>query len=225
MQAFHNDPAIKKKYIDRVKAHREADELIQGMTGQGGKGCAVWCTMNDYSHAAYETKIGVPEWLARLEDILFEGMSADDSMSWPEQFLETIPVGVDLESVKAPFLIFILDCALEKFDHEKYPETKKAVDDVIELYKSGENDLGKFIAAADAAAAYAPYAPAPAYAARAAYAAAHASYAARGGADAARAAAGADAYAPASAYAARAAKRKEYKRFADKLLELIREIK
>ncbi len=30
MLAFHGDPAIKAKYLGRVKAHRLADELVKG---------------------------------------------------------------------------------------------------------------------------------------------------------------------------------------------------
>lgn len=28
--AYHNDPAVKEKYLSRVRKHREADELIKG---------------------------------------------------------------------------------------------------------------------------------------------------------------------------------------------------
>lgn len=30
MLSFHNDPAVKKKYIDRLQAHRSAEQLVQG---------------------------------------------------------------------------------------------------------------------------------------------------------------------------------------------------
>ena len=38
--AFHNDQKIKDKYIARVKAHQEADEIIKGKYWKNGKGCA-----------------------------------------------------------------------------------------------------------------------------------------------------------------------------------------
>ena len=37
--AFHNDPEIKAKYVARVKAHAEADEIIKGKYWEDGKGC------------------------------------------------------------------------------------------------------------------------------------------------------------------------------------------
>ena len=33
--AFHGQQAIKDKYIDRVRRHREADELVKGAIGGG----------------------------------------------------------------------------------------------------------------------------------------------------------------------------------------------
>jgi len=30
MQAFHNDPVIKGKYLKRIRQHRLADEIVQG---------------------------------------------------------------------------------------------------------------------------------------------------------------------------------------------------
>lgn len=39
LQAFHNDQAVKTKYVNRVIAHQKADNLIRGQGWQGGKGC------------------------------------------------------------------------------------------------------------------------------------------------------------------------------------------
>jgi hypothetical protein len=99
--AFHGDPKLKAERIARVRAHREADNLIKGETGENGKGCAVWCTLNQYSHAAYEHEMGIPRILARLEDGLFEKLTNKESQKWPEQFLEAIPVGADLATVRS----------------------------------------------------------------------------------------------------------------------------
>jgi len=223
MISFHGDSKIKEKYLARVKRHREADNLVRGIGWENGRGCAVGCTLENYDHKAYETELGVPEWLARVEDTLFEGMSKDDAMEWPERFLKAIPIGVDLEKVKAPFLIFVLESALETFDHAKFPECKKAIDSVIDLYRSGETNLEKYRAAAcvdnDNAAARAA-----AYTTRAARAAAYtARAAARTAAYAARAACvdNDNAAARAAAYAACAAcVVDDYKKNADKLIEI-----
>jgi hypothetical protein len=38
--AFHGSQEIKDKYIARVKAHQEADQIIKGQYWENGKGCA-----------------------------------------------------------------------------------------------------------------------------------------------------------------------------------------
>ena len=140
MLSFHNDPKIKKKYLARVIAHRKADEIIKGKYWEGGKGCAVGCAIHSGNHSLYESELGIPEWLARVEDVLFEGMENKIAMKWPERFFKATPLGKDLNKIKAPFLIFVLESALEKFDHDKYPECKKTIGTVIELYKEGCED-------------------------------------------------------------------------------------
>jgi hypothetical protein len=257
MLSYHNDLSVKIKYVDRMKDHIAADELIRG-TGfdyEQNKGCAVGCTLNNYQHSQYPIELGIPEWLARLEDSLFEGMSLEKSKTFPLEFLEAIEIGVDLEKVKVPFLIFILKSVLDTFDHDKFPDVLQSINTVIDLYEKEESDLSKFedaAAAADAAYADAAAAADAAYAAYAAYAAAadaadaaDAAAAAYAAAYAAAAAAYADAYAAAAyaaaadaaaayaaaAYAAAAAAAAAayadaaYDKFADKLLELLRECK
>ena len=63
MRAFHNNPAIKEKYLARVRAHAAADEIIKGQYWQNGRGCAVGCTIHSSSHKAYEDELGIPRFL------------------------------------------------------------------------------------------------------------------------------------------------------------------
>lgn len=109
--SWHNQDELKAKIVGRLKHHAELDEIIQGIGWESGKGCAVGCTLDGYNHAAYETELGLPEWLARLEDALFEGMTNADAKNFPIEFAEAIPKGLtstDFEIIKAKFLIFIL---------------------------------------------------------------------------------------------------------------------
>ena len=196
MRAFHNEQAVKDKYLSRVKAHRAADELVQGTTWADGRGCAVGCTLERYDHKAYETELGIPEWLAKIEDCIFEGLTPDLAQKWPEQFLDAIPVGKDLSQIEAPFVIFILEGNLLQFDNEKYPDIVKATKDIIELYKIGDlNPSAAWSAAASAA-----------------WSAAW---------NAARSAA----WNAARSAAASAAWNAAHEKFANKLLELLREVK
>jgi hypothetical protein len=70
MLSFHNDQAVKDKYVNRVIAHQKADNLIRGTGWNNGKGCAVGCTLESYDHSQYPIELGIPEWLAKLEDTL-----------------------------------------------------------------------------------------------------------------------------------------------------------
>jgi len=196
MIAFHGKPETKQFYLGRVLEHQQADEIVKGTYWEDGKGCAVGCTLHSSDHKAYESEMGVPEWLALVEDRIFEGMSNERAKKFPAQFIESINVGAELEKIKAPFMIFILQSALEHFDHEKDPACKKAIDDVIGLWRTD------------------PEGPAAAWSA------------ARSAAwSAAESAAWSAAESAARSAAESAAESAAYEKFADKLLELMRECK
>jgi len=232
MKSFHNDQTIKDRYIARIKAHELADEIIKGQYWENGKGCAIGCTIHSDNHKAYETELGIPTWLAKVEDCIFESIPNKNAKLWPRKFLEAIPVGVNLNSIKAPFLIFVLESVLNKFDHKRFPGVKKAINNIITLYKNNEQNIEKFRTAGNAAyAAYtfdATYSAAHAYATDTTYAVATSTsvaYAVYSATDAFAANAVTSAAYAAYAHAidtAYAAKSRTYEEFADKLLELFK---
>ena len=195
MQAFHNDPAIKAFYLARVAAHRDADEIRHGYYWEGGKGCAVGCTLHSSDHAAYELELGIPRILARLEDGIFESLASPEDQVWPHAFLEAIPVGADLHIIWPRFFLRIATDTqyglLQYVEAPRFAKQKASIQKVIEYYAQwvSEGEKPAAYAAAAVAAADAYTAAADAYTA-AAYAAA--------------AAVAADAY-TAAAYAAAAA--------------------
>jgi hypothetical protein len=255
MKAFHNDPAVKELYLSRVRAHRMADELIKGTYWKGGKGCAVGCTVHSGDHRAYEKELGVPRILARLEDGIFEKLPNELAMTWPERFLDAIPIGADLSLVWPKFAVWLLiDPKYGVLQFAKQNASKKAIQDVADAYqKAAEGAELKLQPWADlrAAAAYAAASSASAAASAAAYAAsasasASSAYAAASSASASAyaaaaaaadaadaaaysAAADADADASADAYSAAAAasaKRTEWRiAQSEKLLELLAQAK
>lgn len=119
LRAFHGHPAIKAKYLARVRAHRAADELIRGTGWDGHRGCAVGCTLDRYDHAAYETELGIPAVIAHLEDAIFEGLPLDQAMEWPERFLAAIKPGTDLSFVSAHFFVWLLETELAKWSTQQ----------------------------------------------------------------------------------------------------------
>mgnify|MGYP007100081219 CR=1 FL=1 len=229
MKAFHNDVEVQNKYLTRIRNHAKADEFVKGQYWRNGKGCAVGCTVHSSHHAAYETELGIPEWVARLEDRIFEGLPNSRAKLWPVEFLEAVHLGANLDSIKIPMLIFICEAAREKTDNKLahdyidgvLTELKKDKLDLIALQKAKLRRPPRYYAAAYAADAAADAADAAADAAAHADAAAYA--AAAYAAYAAAAYAAADAAADADAADADAAEYEtEYVKFADKLLELIK---
>lgn len=140
MLSFHDDISIKEKYLERIRAHVVADEIIKGKYWKDGKGCAVGCTIHGSDHSKYETELGLPEWLAKLEDLIFEGLPNDQAKLFPQQFLEACPVGKDLTSVRSKFCAFLLQENIGRvlsldIDEELKPEIVSAVRQVLAIHK------------------------------------------------------------------------------------------
>lgn len=211
MKAYKNG-ITKKQFIAETLAHKKADNFIQGVYNEGLKGCAVGCALKSVAkikgiqiefnnHKEYETHLGIPKWLAHLEDRIFEGVSVERSKKWPLEFARAISEGSDLEKVKAPFMIYVMQSALKAFDNDKYPDIVQSINSVIDLYVIGEATTWDFIEARrQALAARSLYFDATTYAAAAA------------------------AYADAAVTYAYA-RSNTYEQLADKLLELLRECK
>jgi hypothetical protein len=107
--AYHGDPAIKLKYQQRFAAHRAADQVVQGIGFDKGRGCFVGCTLDNYEHHLFPVELGWPEWLAHLADAIFEGLPAEDAPQFGTDLLEAVPVGTDLEPVKWAFGLALLE--------------------------------------------------------------------------------------------------------------------
>ncbi len=231
--AYHGKVEIRDLHVARIQEHRAAERLVQhyGYYNYASrKGCAVGCTLQrdlngvdergPSNHKEYETQLGIPQILARLEDGIFEGLPKDRAMSWPEEFLMAIQPGADLSGVWkqfAPWLLIDEQHGVIKF--AKTDAQREAINRVAQLYLREEavspQEWRDASAAADKErrAAYAA-----AYDAAAYDAAAYAAYAA----DAAYAAAADAAYAAADAAAAAAARSQSRIAQADKLLELLK---
>jgi hypothetical protein len=107
LQSFHNKEEVKSKLLIQLKKHFDADEIIKGKYWEGGKGCAVGCTIYSNDHTLYEKNLGLPEWLARLEDRIFEGMSNEKAKQFPIDFIAAIPIGINLNKVKWRFCAYL----------------------------------------------------------------------------------------------------------------------
>ncbi len=155
MYSYHNDQTVKDKYVLRMQKHIEMDELVQG-TGwdiYDTKGCAVGCTLNSYDHDGYETELGLPVWLAYLEDTLHEGVSQEYAKTFALNFLQAIPLGLsdsDFNKINAKFLILLIKDNLiqiekvnitDKLKKHMMDTIKKCLDLQEKIAISGEMDI------------------------------------------------------------------------------------
>ena len=137
LKAFHGQQEVKDEYIARIKKHQKLDNLVQNYGyWDGGRGCAVGCTLevNADPHEQYPIELGLPIWLAHMEDHLFETLPLEDAKQWPLQFLEAIPVGAEVgQAMSDRFQIFWLERQKTQIDCKRYSSVEGAINDVIKL--------------------------------------------------------------------------------------------
>ena len=150
MKAFTDTTITKAELLKELKWHQAQDNFVRGRYFSDGKGCAVGCSLESIArikgvslfrgfghHKLYERHMGIPEWLAHVEDALFERMGLERSKTWPIEFIEAISEGADLEKAKAPFMIAVLEEALGCFNHTAFPDAKMIIDRVAHLWATG----------------------------------------------------------------------------------------
>ena len=108
MLAFVNTTVTKSVVMKQLRAHAKADQIIKGRYWKGGKGCAIGCTIHSSNPAEYETRFGIPQMLARLEDRIFEGLPNEIAMQWPVRFMAAINKGANLTRVGWQFQYWLL---------------------------------------------------------------------------------------------------------------------
>jgi hypothetical protein len=223
MLAYSHPIVTREAFLAEMQRHADADQIVQGQYWEGGRGCAVGCSLNSISwllvdgnvprddHEMLSKILGIPPQLAHLEDTIFEGLPVDLARQWPMRFTNAIQQDADLSNVWPQFAAWMLrEIALPAA--KGYPACEAVIERVANGYETRwqSNAADATYEAYDARAARA----AAANAARAAYAAAYAARATYA-ADAANAAAYA---AAAAAYTSRAV---TYTKMADKLAKLL----
>jgi hypothetical protein len=231
---FLTDPTIRAQFIAAVREHEAQDRIVQGTYGSRGerahefRGCYFGCAWNSLRIAApmaitfnpddrgeIAEAMGLPPFVARVAEGIFEGLPAPEAPAFARAMAEATADaaarGADLSMVYARFIGSVLtDPERGVLQHARTDAQRSAIQAVANMY--GRVAHGEAVAqdewrsarfAAHTAAADA--ADADAYAADAAAAAAYAAAADAAYADAAAYAA--DAYAYAAAADAAAARR------------------
>lgn len=118
----------KDQFVAETKRHQRLDHFLKGTYSEGVRGCAVGCAIKSINrllgkrlhcsiHAELEYHGICPEWLARLQDIIFEGLPLDRAKSWPVEFAEAINTGADLATIKTPFIVYILEATISYLNY------------------------------------------------------------------------------------------------------------
>jgi hypothetical protein len=121
--AWHGDPELKARVVEKLKVHRAADALIQGVyqridpnVAAGYRGCAIGCTLDlqksrdgfaeprpdnddDSWHLEVERQYGIPRNVAGLIDDIFEELDQPEHADFAVDVIEAIPVGADLDGI------------------------------------------------------------------------------------------------------------------------------
>ena len=144
--AFHGEPSQKARYLASVRALREACEIVTGGVWDNGRGSAAGCAVHSDSYDAYETELGVPKILARLEDCIFEGLyafgSPDLATAFPERFLSAIKPGAGLSLVWPKIALWMLAGGRYGMVRSSgTPKADRAINDLAALYQKWVSDL------------------------------------------------------------------------------------
>lgn len=107
--SYHNDKNLKESVIFEMKKHQNNDTS---------------------SHFVIHDIIGIPLWLCKLQDEFFECLPNEESDKFTIKFLESIPVGVDLEPVRWKLSIDLLKEGIEIIQ-DKETLSKEIKDEAI----------------------------------------------------------------------------------------------
>lgn len=108
MISFFGSQCLRDAVVERVREHQRLDQIAQLIYWDGSKGCAIGCVLHSGEHMAFEQQLGLPVFLAYLDEQIFENLPLDEAKAWPLRFIEAVPVGVDLELVFPRFMHWLL---------------------------------------------------------------------------------------------------------------------
>ena len=242
MLSYHNDENLKNLLVSEMIKHKEQDQFIKGVYSKINgkfKGCSVGCTIDSInkilgktysnsSHESIEESVGIPTWLAKVQDVLFEGIPDEEGAQFSIDFLSAIPVGVSLELVKWKFCAFILkECidrvsTQENISEELKEQVLKAIRDVLSLHENAI-ETGKFEHQAVESAAESAAWSAWSAARSASVSAARSAWSAARSVESAAESAAWSAWSAVESAVESAARSAVYKRYADEIIRLLKE--
>ena len=118
-----------------MREHQKADRLTQGQWWENGKGCFYGCAMQtavDPIERACE-KYNMPLWIGYWSEAVFEGLSKEDALIFPVDFLEKLcAFKGDTEKLKHNLAVK----RLTVLSNKNKGAVKAAIDSIISLHKN-----------------------------------------------------------------------------------------
>src|SRR5579862_7511579 len=97
--AFYNKPSTKQFYLDRMRAHRLAGQIVQDTywwDQSSGTGCAIGCLIHSEHLETLESALNIPKALGRLAGLLHSFMDKSRAIFWGEELLNAMTTGADI---------------------------------------------------------------------------------------------------------------------------------
>jgi len=238
METTFKNKTTKKRFVTEAKKHRKADRFIQGtwLNGYVGdymSGCFFGCmTQTDNNTLNEASKVmHLPLWLVHVSEKIFEGLDEKQSIDFPVQLLQAVPVGMDSDKSWKAFMYRLLmdkeqgQITFTEKDSDQYKSVEQCanlflMDDIDELAARSAASAAWSARSAASAASAAWSARSAASAASAAWSAASAAESAESAESAAESAASAASAARSAESAESAAKKTYYEWMRDVLIEV-----
>ena len=178
MLAYHNDPTTKQEVLEQLQGYYDAEEIVREKCRDDGKGFSM---SSIFKLAENFNTFGIPEILAHLENVIFEGLPNEEAKNWPIRFMSSINVGADLSTVWRDFAIWLLVDPIDGVIQYTQPgsDAHRVITQVATLYQNGYTQQQMRDASTSAVSAAHAAVKAAHAAVKAAYAAAQAAHAAR----------------------------------------------
>ena len=106
--AFHNDPELKFKYLDRLYQQRAAPEDVRFFISRESLGNPAFRIVYSHNSGHFERVLGIPQVIARLSDGICNQLSPGSAAVFPDNMLRAIRVGADLRLVWPELAIWLL---------------------------------------------------------------------------------------------------------------------
>ena len=132
----------KEEVLKIALEHQEQDRFIQGdwlkseKVNELFKGCFFGCmTQTDNNTLSEASKqLQIPLWLVHVSEKIFEGLDSKESLTFPVELLNSIPINNDLDKVWKQWNTIVLTDQLRFVDKDSKQE--KAIKEVINLYNT-----------------------------------------------------------------------------------------